>query len=90
MSEATPTITIDDKEYAIDALPEAAKVNLARVQQLQREIGELQMLLEERQLVLQARQNAVVKAVQEAEFNAANAAESGAVQEGGEADEHAA
>jgi len=81
MSEATPTITIDDKEYAIDALPEAAKVNLARVQQLQREIGELQMLLEERQLVLQARQNAVVKAVQEAEFNAANAAESGAVQE---------
>jgi hypothetical protein len=96
MSEATPTITIDDKEYAIDALPEAAKVNLARVQQLQREIGELQMLLEERQLVLQARQNAVVKAVQEAEFNAENAAESGAVQgqetpeQGGEADEHAA
>ena len=81
MSEATPTITIDDKEYAIDALPEAAKVNLARAQQLQREIGELQMLLEERQLTLQARQNAVVKAVQEAEFNAENAAESGAVQE---------
>ena len=90
MSEATPTIIIDDKEYAIDALPDAAKVNLARAQQLQREIGELQMLLEERQLTLQARQNAVVKAVQEAEFNAENAAESGAVQEGGEADEHAA
>ena len=90
MSEATPTITIDDKEYAIDALPQAAQVNLARAQQLQREIGELQMLLEERQLTLQARQNAVVKAVQEAEFNAENAAESGAVQEGGEADEHAA
>ena len=69
------TIIIDDKEYAIDALPEAAKVNLARAQQLQREIGELQMLLEERQLVLQARQNAVVKAVQEAEFNAENAKE---------------
>ena len=81
MSEATPTITIDDKEYAIDALPEVAQVNLARAQQLQREIGELQMLLEERQLTLQARQNAVVKAVQEAEFNAENAAESGAVQE---------
>ena len=80
------TITIDDKEYEIDALPEAAKMNLARAQQLQREIGELQMLLEERQLTLQARQNAVVKAVQEAEFeaanNAANAAESGSVQEG--------
>ena len=90
MSEATPTITIDDKEYAIDALPQAAQVNLARAQQLQREIGELQMVLEERQLTLQARQNAVVKAVQEAEFNAENAAESGAVQEGGEADEHAA
>ena len=86
-----PTITIDDKEYEIDALPEAAKVNLARAQQLQREIGELQMLLEERQLTLQARQNAVVKAVQEAEFNAENAAESGAVQEqGGETNEHAA
>ena len=91
---AAQTITIDDKEYAIDALPEAAKVNLARAQQLQREIGELQMVLEERQLTLQARQNAVVKAVQEAEFNAQNAAESGAVQEtpeqGGEANEHAA
>ena len=88
-----PMITIDDKEYAIDALPDAAKVNLARAQQLQREIGELQMLLEERQLTLQARQNAVVKAVQEAEFEAANeaaneaaktanSAESGSVQEG--------
>ena len=80
-----PTITIDDKQYEIDALPDAAKVNLARAQQLQREIGELQMLLEERQLTLQARQNAVVKAVQEAEFEAANEAanpaESGAVQE---------
>jgi len=81
-----PTIVIDDKEYAIDALPDAAKVNLARAQQLQREIAELQMLLEERQLTLQARQNAVVKAVQEAEFEAANEAanpaESGSVQEG--------
>ena len=68
------TITIDDKEYEIDALPEVAKVNLARAQQLQREIADLQMLLEERQLTLQARQNAVVKAVQEAEFEAANEA----------------
>jgi hypothetical protein len=85
-----PMITIDDKEYAIAELPEVAQINLARAQQLQREIAELQMLLEERQLTLQARQNAVVKAVQEAEFNAENAAESGAVQEGGEADEHAA
>lgn len=95
-----PTITIDDKEYAIDALPDAAKVNLARAQQLQREIGELQMLLEERQLTLQARQNAVVKAVQEAEFEAANEsaktanpAESGAVQEApeqGDSDANAA
>jgi hypothetical protein len=85
-----PMITIDDKEYTIAELPEVAQINLARAQQLQREIGELQMLLEERQLTLQARQNAVVKAVQEAEFNAENAAESGAVQEGGEADEHAA
>ena len=76
-----PTITIDDKEYTFDALPEAAQVNLARAQQLQREIADLQMLLEERQLTLQARQNAVVKAVQEAEFDAENAAESGAVQE---------
>ena len=76
-----PTITIDDKEYAIAELPEVAQINLARAQQLQREIADLQMLLEERQLTLQARQNAVVKAVQEAEFNAENAAESGAVQE---------
>ena len=71
-----PTITIDNKEYAFDTLPEAAKVNLARAQQLQHEINELKMLLEERQLTLQARQNAVVKAVQEAEFDAENAAAS--------------
>lgn len=93
----TPTITIDDKEYAIAELPEAAQINLARAQQLQREINELQMLLEERQLTLQARQNAVVKAVQEAEFEAANEAanpaESGAVQEApeqGDSDANAA
>ena len=93
-----PMITIDDKEYAIAELPEVAQINLARAQQLQREIAELQMLLEERQLTLQARQNAVVKAVQEAEFEAANEAanpaESGAVQEapeqGDETNEHAA
>ena len=71
-----PTITVGDKEYALDALPEAAKINLARAQQLQHEINELQMLLEERQLTLQARQNAVVKAVQEAEFDVENAAAS--------------
>lgn len=77
-----PTVAVDGKEYAIAELPEVAQINLARAQQLQREIGELQMLLEERQLTLQARQNAVVKAVQEAEFDAENAAESGSVQEG--------
>ena len=75
-----PIITIDGKDYTQEQLPEAALPHLARAQQLQREIGELQMLLEERQLVLQARQNAVVKAVQEAEFNAANTAESGSAQ----------
>ena len=95
-----PMITIDDKEYAIAELPEVAQINLARAQQLQREIGELQMLLEERQLTLQARQNAVVKAVQEAEFEAANEAaktanpaESGSVQEApeqGDSDANAA
>ena len=67
MSEATPTIFIDDKEYEIESLPEAAKVNLVRTEQLQREIAELQMVLEERQLVLQARKNAVIEAVQAAE-----------------------
>ena len=67
MSETTPTIFIDDKEYEIESLPEAAKVNLARTEQLQREIAELQMVLEERQLVLQARKNAVIEAVQAAE-----------------------
>jgi len=61
------TITIDDKEYEIESLPEAAKVNLARTEQLQREIAELQMVLEERQFVLQARKNAVIEAVQAAE-----------------------
>jgi hypothetical protein len=75
MTEATPTVVIDNKEYAIDALPESAQVNLGRVQQLRQEISELQMVLEERQLVLQARQNAVVRAVQDAEQPSAEEAE---------------
>ena len=60
-------ITIDDKEYDEATLPEAARVNLARVMGLRNEIMELSLVLEERKIALQARQQEVVRLVKEHE-----------------------
>lgn len=60
-------IEIDDKEYDEATLPEAARVNLARVMGLRNEIMELSLVLEERKIALQARQQEVVRLVKEHE-----------------------
>ena len=60
-------IEIDDKEYDETTLPEAARVNLARVMGLRNEIMELSLVLEERKIALQARQQEVVRLVKEHE-----------------------
>ena len=60
-------IEIDDKEYDETTLPEPARVNLARVMGLRNEIMELSLVLEERKIALQARQQEVVRLVKEHE-----------------------
>ena len=60
-------ITIDDKEYDETTLPEAARVNLARMMALRNEIMELSLVLEEKRIALQAREQEVVRLVKEHE-----------------------
>ncbi len=60
-------ITIDDKEYDETTLPEAARVNLARMMALRNEIRELSLVLEEKRIALQAREQEVVRLVKEHE-----------------------
>lgn len=60
-------IEIDDKEYDETTLPEAARVNLARMMALRNEIMELSLVLEEKKLALQAREQEVVRLVKEHE-----------------------
>ena len=67
-------IRIDGKEYDEKDIPFVARPHLARLEQLQKEMAELGMMLEERQLVFKAREQAVVKAINEAQWHAENAA----------------
>ena len=60
-------ITIDDKDYDETTLPEAARVNLARMMALRNEIMELSLVLEEKRIALQAREQEVVRLVKEHE-----------------------
>jgi serine/threonine protein kinase HipA of HipAB toxin-antitoxin module len=60
-------IEIDDKEYDEATLPEAARVNLARMMALRNEIMELSLVLEEKRIALQAREQEVVRLVKEHE-----------------------
>ena len=61
------TIIIEDKEYEIEKLPQEVQANIARAHAIQQEINDLRMVIEERILVLQARQNTIVQAVKAAE-----------------------
>lgn len=58
-------VTIDDKEYDEAELSEAARVNLARVMALRNEIMELSLVLEEKKISLQAREQEVVRLVKQ-------------------------
>ena len=60
-------ITIDDKEYDEAELSEAARVNLSRVMALRNEVMELSLVLEERKIALQAREQEVVRLVKQDE-----------------------
>lgn len=60
-------IEIDNKEYDEATLPEAARVNLARMMALRNEIMELSLVLEEKRIALQAREQEVVRLVKQHE-----------------------
>jgi len=72
MSEEN-TVTINDEEYDFDGLDVSTQANIARVNELRREIASLQMQVNERQALLQMYIAAItesVKPVEEAEVEA--------------------
>jgi len=60
-------INIDDVEYTEDDLSEIAQMHVKRVNVLRNEAGELQMLLEEKNVLISAYANAIRESVKEVE-----------------------
>ena len=66
-------IVIDDEEHKLSELDVSTQANIARVNELRREISTLKMQINERELLLQAYTRAIVegvKPVEEAEVEA--------------------
>ena len=66
-------ITIDNEEHNLSELDVSTQANIARVNELRREISTLKMQINERELVLQAYTRAIVESVapvEEAEVEA--------------------
>jgi len=59
---ATPTVTIDDKEYALDALSDEVKANLTSVQLVDQKIAQAQQEI----AILQTARNAYVASLKAA------------------------
>jgi hypothetical protein len=67
------TIVIDNEEHKLSELDVSTQANIARVNELRREISTLKMQINERELLLQAYTRAIVegvKPVEEAEVEA--------------------
>ena len=60
-------INIDDVEYTEDDLSEVAQIHVKRVNALRNEAGELQMLLDEKNVLISAYANAIRESVKPAE-----------------------
>ena len=58
-------ITIDEVEYTEDDLSEIAQMHVKRVNALRSEAGELQMLLEEKNVLISAYANAIKESMKE-------------------------
>ena len=58
-------ISIDDVEYTEDDLSEIAQMHVKRVNALRNEAGELQMLLEEKNVLIGAYANAIKESMKE-------------------------
>jgi len=66
-------IVIDNEEHKVSELDVSTQANIARVNELRREISTLKMQINERELVLQAYTRAIVESVapvEEAEVEA--------------------
>jgi len=67
------TITIDNEEHNLSELTVETQMHVARVAEIRQEIARLQMQINERQVVLNAYGEAIVKAVKPAEDGEAEA-----------------
>lgn len=61
------TITIDDEEHNVSELTVETQMHVARVTEIRQEIARLQMQINERQVVLNAYEEAIIKAVKSVE-----------------------
>ena len=61
------TIVIDNEEHNLSELDVSTQANIARVNELRREISTLKMQTNERELLLQAYTKAIVESVQPVE-----------------------
>ena len=61
------TITIDNEEHNLSELDVSTQANIARVNELRREISTLKMQTNERELLLQAYTRAIVESVKPVE-----------------------
>ena len=60
-------ITIDDVTYTEDDLSEISQIHVARINQLKKENSELQMMVEEKNVLISAYANAIRESVQQVE-----------------------
>jgi len=60
-------ITIDDVTYTEDDLSEISQIHVARINQLRKENSELQMMVEEKNVLISAYANAIRESVQQVE-----------------------
>ena len=60
-------ITIDDVRYTEDDLSEIAQTQVKRINAIRSEASELQMLLDEKEVLISAYANAISKSVKEVE-----------------------
>ena len=62
-----PTVTIDGEEYSFEGLSVETQANIARVNELRREVSALQIQMNERQALLQMYIKAIFDSVQPVE-----------------------
>lgn len=67
MNELERKIVIDDKEYDVSEFEIETQMHVARVAEIRQEIARLKVDLSEREVVLSAYEEAVIKAVKPAE-----------------------